>query len=154
MKQIGSTCADEYPNTGNTPLQYYPLVNSTLFTIIHDTNLSSSWTSNITASIIRSSRYLSSSLSVNGLRLASDASKFNLSLTTMESGVLTQVINFQYNFSDEGFYVHNLYSNPIALNNILRDQGLECPRISSMFDGSYSMISFVTFPFIFTTYSK
>ena len=156
-KITGSTCANNHPNTGNTPLQYYPLVNN-LFTIIHDTNFSSSWTSTIIASIIRSSRYLSSSLSRNGSRLASDASKFNLSLTIMESGVLTQGISFQYNFSDEGFYIYNLHANPVALNNILRDQGLECPRIPDIhqLDDSFSMISFVTFPFIFTTitYSK
>ena len=155
-KITGSTCADNHPNIiGNTPLHYYPLVTN-LFTIIHDTNFSSSWTSTITASIIRSSRYLSSSLSRNGSRLASDASKFNLSLTIMESGVLTQGISFQYNFSDEGFYIHNLHANPIALNNILRDEGLECSRIP-LLDRSHSaksMISFVTFPFIFTTYSK
>ena len=77
----------------------------------------------------------------------------------MESGVLTQGISFQYNFSDEGFYIHNLHANPVVLNNILRDQGLECPRIPDIhqLDGSFSMISFVTFPFIFTTityYSK
>ena len=155
-KITGSTCADNHPNIniGNTPLHYYPLVTN-LFTIIHDTNFSSSWTSTITASIIRSSRYLSSSLSRNGARLASDVSKFNLSLTVMESGVLTQGISFQYNFSDEGFYIHNLHANPIALNNILRDEGLECSRIPQLdINGSFSMISFVTFPFIFTTYSK
>ena len=151
-KITGSTCADDHPSTGNTPLQYYPLVTN-LFTIIHDTDFSSSWTSIITASIIRSSRYLSSSLSRNGSRLPSDASKFNLSLTIMESGVLTQGISFQYNFSDEGFYIHNLHANPIALNNILRDEGLECSRIPQL-DRSLSVISFVTFPFIFTTYSK
>ena len=73
----------------------------------------------------------------------------------MESGVLTQGISFQYNFSDEGFYIHNLHANPVALNNILRDEGLECPRIPRLdIDGSFSMISFITFPFIFTTYSK
>ena len=91
-KITGSTCADNHPNIiRNTPLHYYPLVTN-LFTIIHDTNFSSSWTSTITASIIRSSRYLSSSLSRNGSRLASEMSKFNLSLTVMESGVLTQGI--------------------------------------------------------------
>ena len=72
------------------PLQYYPLVNgdsNTLLTISHDTNLSSSWTFNITAALIRSN-YLSSSLSVNGSQLASDALKFNISQMAMESGVL------------------------------------------------------------------
>ena len=71
----------------------------------------------------------------------------------MESGVLTQGISFQYNFSDEGFYIYNLHANPVALNNILRDEGLECSRILQL-DRSHSMISFVTFPFVFTTYSK
>ncbi len=71
----------------------------------------------------------------------------------MESGELTQMINFQYNFTDEGFYVYNLYSNPIALNNILFDQGLGCPRIPDIYpvDRSNSTISFVIFSFIFTT---
>ena len=47
-----------------------------------------------------------------------------------------------------------IYKSSIALNNILCDQGLECPDILYQFAGSYSIISFVTFPFIFTTYSK
>ena len=99
-------CADEHPYTEISPPWYYPLVNgdvSTLLTISHDTNLSSSWTSDIISDTLNG---VSSALSVNGLRLSSDASKFNLSRTVMEPGTLTEVINFLYNISDEGFYVH------------------------------------------------
>ena len=76
-------CADEYPYTENPSVQYYPLVSgdvSTLLTISHDTNLSSSWTYNIISNALND---VSSALSVNGSRLASDASKFNLSRTVM-----------------------------------------------------------------------
>ena len=118
-------CADEHSCTENIPLQYYPLVNSTLFTIRHDTNHSSaSWSSlrDLIAYAIRSG-YLSSSLSVNGSRLDSDASKFNISV--MESyDVLIQVIDFQYDFSNEGSspsdllldYQRDYYHHPIYYN--------------------------------------
>ena len=142
------------------PLQYYPLVNgdsNTLLTISHDTNLSSSWTYNITAAVIRSA-YLSSSLSVNGSPLAFDASKFNISQTAMESGVLKQVMNFQYNFSDEGFYIYYLYfSHPYYLYDVLRDQGHRCQDHYYRYADGYlflSPISFVIFPFILSTYGK
>jgi hypothetical protein len=156
LKQIG--CADDYPYTENTPLQYYPLVNSDsniLFTISHDTNFSSSWTSNIDITD-RAIRYLSSSLSVNGSRLASDASKFNLLQTAMENGVLTQVINFQYNISDEGFYVHSLYfSDPYYLYRA--DRVRRCRdhyNYADRYLNLYRALSFVIFPFILTTYSE
>ena len=141
------------------PLQYYPLVNgdsNTLLTIGHDTNLSSSWTLNITAAVIRSN-YLSSSLSVNGSRLASDASKFNVSQIATENNILKLVLNFQYNFSDEGFYIHSLYFfDPYDLYDVLRDQGHRCwylYRYADRYLGLYP-ISFAFFPFILTTYSK
>ena len=100
--------------------------------------------------------YLSSSLSVNGSILASDASKFNLSQTAMESGVLTQVIDFQYNFSDEGFYIHNLLIYPYDLNGVLRDQGHRCRGHRRYADRHLFLypMSFAIFPFILTTYSK
>ena len=148
-------CADEYPYTENISLQYYPLVNSdssTLFRISHDTNLSSIWTSNITASAIRD---LSSSLSVNGTRLASDASKFNISHTAMESSVLTQVIDFRYNCSDEGFYLLSLYFyHPYSVIHRLHDR--RCwghYNYAELYLNLYP-ISFVIFPFILTTYSE
>ena len=151
----------------NLPLRYYPLVkgdSNTSLTVSHDTNLSSSWTFNITAGIITSKfNYLSSALSVNGSRLASDASKFNISQTAMESGILTKEINFQYNFSDEGFYIHYLYlSDSYYLNRVLGDQGYSCNDHYYYTAGylflSQSLrlhqISLVVFPFILTTYSK
>ena len=141
----------------NLPLQYYPLINgdvSTLLTISRDTNLSSSWTYNIISDILN---YVSSALSVNGLRLASDASKFNLSQRAMEPGILTEVINFLYNISDEGLYVHYQYSDPIYLYIVLGDQGHRCIdhyEYAAHYLSLYRGISFVTFPFILTTYSK
>lgn len=142
------------------PLQYYPLVNgdsNTLLTISHDTNLSSSWTLNITAAVIRSN-YLSSSLSVNGSRLASDASKFNVSQIAMENNILKLVLNFQYNFSDEGFYIHSLYFfDPYDLYDVLRDQGHRC-RYQILYYADHYLglhpMSFAFFPIILTTYSK
>ena len=134
----------------NLPLQYYPLINAFL-TISHDTNLLSSWTYNTVSDILN---YVSSALSVNGSRLASNASKFNLSQTVMESGTLTQVINFLYNISDGGFYVHYQYlSDPYYLYYI---QGYRCDDHYDYADIYLSLypISFVTFPFILTTYSK
>ena len=139
---------------GNLPIQYYPLINrdvSTLLMISHDTNLSSSWTYNIVSDILN---YVSSALSMNGSRLASDASKFNLSHTVMGPGTLTQVINFQYNISDEGFYVHYQYLS--SLYYLYHIQGYRC---DDHYDyASYYLhlyrISFVTFPFILTTYRK
>jgi hypothetical protein len=160
IKLMNESSSDEYPYTENTmaPLQYYPLVNSdsnTLFTISHDTDLSSSWTSSIIASAIRSG-YLSSSLNVNGSRLASDASKFNISQTAMESGVLTQVINFRYSFSDEGFYVHSLYlSDPYYLLHVPMDHIYRCFNYYEYADDlRLNRISFIIFPFILTTYSE
>ena len=164
LKQIGCTESDEHPYTENIPLQYYPLVNgdsnNTLFTISHDTNLSLSWTSSI---IARAIGYLSSSLSVNGSRLAFDASKFNISQTAMENGILTQVINFRYNFSDEGIYFHSLYFPD--LYNLLR-MGCEFNILFFQYLDYYdyidtylqilhiNQISFIIFPFILTTYSE
>ena len=109
---------------------------------------------NITASAVQ---YLSSSLSVNGLILAFDASKFNISQTVLGSGALTQVINFQYNSSDEGFYFHSLYfSDASLLYYSLRDQGHRCRNHRRYADGYLFLypLSFAIFPFILTTYSK
>ena len=99
-------------------------------------------------------RYLSSSLSVNGSRLASDASKFNLSQTAMERGVLTQMIDFWYNFSDEGFYIHSLYfSDPYYLLHVGdEDHSYRC--FNYALRPRPNLISFVIFPFILTTYSE
>ena len=154
-------CADEQYHTGSQPLQYYPLANnisSTLFTVSHDINVSSSWTLSITAGVIRSG-YLSSSLSMNGSRLASDASKFNITQAARESGVLTQVMNFQYNFSDEGFYIHYLYfSDGYDFFDVLSDQGHTCwdhYEYAEYYLRLYrTSLNFVIFPFILTTYSK
>ena len=151
-------CADEHSYTENPSIQYYPLVNgdiSTLMTISHDTNLSSSWTSSIISNALND---VSSTLSVNGSRLASDASKFNLSRTVMGLSILTEVINFLYNISDEGFYVHYQYlSNPYNLYRVLRDQGHRCRdhyHYADSYLSLYRGLSFVTFPFILITYSK
>ena len=157
MPVIKIGCADEYPYTENPSIQYYPLVNgdvSTLLTISRDTNLSSSWTSDIISDALN---YAYSSLSVNGSRLASDACKFNLSQRTMEPGILTEVINFLYNISDEGFYVHYQYlSDPYNLYRVLRNQGHRCYNHYDYADIYLHLyrISFVTFPFILTTYRK
>ena len=98
-------------------------------------------------------RYLSSSLSVNGSRLASDASKFNLSQTAMERGVLKQMIDFWYNFSDEGFYIHSLYfSDPYYLGD--EDHSYRCFNYDYALRPRQNLISFVIFPFILTTYSE
>ena len=95
-------------------------------------------------------------MSVNGTRLASDASKFNLSQTAMESGVLTQVINFQYNFVDEGFYVYSLYFS--RLYYLFRVGGeIHGYQCQENYAGLYLRlrpISFVIFPYILTTYSE
>ena len=106
--------------------------------------------------------YLSSSLSVNGSSLASDASKFNLSQTALGSGVLTQVIDFQYYFSDEGFYVHSLYfSDPYYLFYVGDEGRLRRYRCLNYYDYAEKkiylrlrQISFIIFPFILTTYSE
>ena len=150
---------NKYPFIENLPLQYYPSVNGdtdTLLTISHDTNLSSSWTFNVTAGVI-TSNYLSSSLSVNGSRLASDASKFNVSQIAIESNILKLVLSFRYNFSDEGFYIHYLYfSDPYDLYDVLRDQSHRCRYLyvyAGRYLGLYPM-SFAIFTFILTTYSK
>ena len=147
-------CADEQYHTGSQPLQYYPLANnisSTLFIVSHDINVSSSWTLSITAGVIRSG-YLSSSLSVNGSRLASDASKFNIAQTARESGVLTQVINFQYNFSDAGFYVHYLYfSDPYFLASSIGHRCFDHYDYADLYLHLHPT-SFIIFPFILTTY--
>ena len=75
----------------------------------------------------------------------------------MESGVLKQVIDFQYDFSDEGFYVHHLYySNPVLFYITLSDEGHTCAdyyEYTAFYLNLYPL-SFVIFPFIFTTYSK
>ena len=74
----------------------------------------------------------------------------------MESGILTQVINFQYNFSDEGFYIHSLFIDSYDLYDALRDQGHRCLDhydYAELYLALYS-ISFAIFPFILTTYSK
>ena len=139
----------------NLPVQYYPLANdnsTTLLTVSHDTNLSSSWTFNLLAGVLN---YVHSALNVNGSRLASDASKFNLSQIAMESGILTQVINFQYNLSDEGFYVHSFYlSDPYYLYRVHKSRRCEDYYDYADIYLRLYRISFVTFPFVLTTYSE
>ena len=76
----------------------------------------------------------------------------------MESGVFTQVINFQYyNFSDEGFYIHNLLIDPWDLYDVLEDQSHTRCRDHYRYADRYLRlypISFAILPFILTTYSK
>ena len=151
----------DYPTSivENLPPHYYPLVHgneSTLLTIDHYTNLTSAWTLNITAGVI-SSGYVSSTLSVNGETLAADASKYNLSQTATELGLLKQVINLQYNLSDEGFYVQHLYFDRTCyFYSILGTQGYGCLNhyyYANDYLGLYVM-SLTVFPFMLTTYSK
>ena len=139
------------------PLHHYPPVTgafSSLLTITHDTNLTSSWTFNITVGVITSD-YVSSVLSVNGSRLTS-ISKFNLSQTIIQPNILTQVIKFLYNSSDEGFYIQQLHiSDPYHLYCALRDQGYRCfdhYHYTELYINLRS-VSLVAFPFILTTYS-
>ena len=99
---------------------------------------------------------MSSTLSLNGERLASDASKYDLSHTAPEFG-LKQVINFRYSISDEGFYVMNLYFD--STFDILRTTSSTIGHICWDHDDyahylSLERISLTMFPVILTTYSK
>ena len=92
---------------------------------------------------------------MNGLRLASGASKYNISRRALERGVLIQTINFQYNFSDEGFYIHNLLIDPWDLDDVLEDEShTRCRDHYRYARRRLYPISFAILPFILTTYSK
>ena len=75
----------------------------------------------------------------------------------MESGILKQEITFRYIFSDEGFYIYNLYfPDSVYLYIALSDQGQWCHyhyHYADRYLNLYS-ISFNMFPFILATYGK
>ena len=140
----GNYCVDYLSRIAaleSLPLHYYPLVHeneSTLLTFDQYTNLTSAWTLNITASVI--------------------SSKYNLSQTATEPGLLIQVINFQYNISDEGFYILHLYfGDPYNLYAVLRTQGYRCEdhySYASYYLNLYNGMLLAVFPFALTTFSK
>ena len=145
---------------GRSPLQHFPLVtgdSSTLLTIHHNIQLSSSGLYyNMMVDIITSySMY--SGLSVNGTLLMSNGAKFNLSQTIMEPNRLIQEISFQYGISDEGYYIQHLYnSDTYSVYQVLRDHGYRCYDHRNYVQRYLWLrsVSFANLPFTLNTYSN
>ena len=100
-------------------MQYYPLVtgdSSTLLSIQDDETLPNDV--NTCSLLRRVFNNFDDTLIINGTALSSNERKFNLS-HTRSSNLLTKEINFQYNTSDEGFYIYILYtdSNNVYFRN-------------------------------------
>ena len=108
-------------------MYYYPLVmgdSSSLLTIQDNETFTADSTLGY---VLRNSlRYSSTSLSVNGTTLISNQRKFNLSQTLIGANIVKE-INFQYNTSDEGLYIHLCtihYS--ILQETLFYDYGCRC----------------------------
>ena len=133
-------------------MQYYPLVtgDSSIFlsiqddeTLPNDVNTCSNLSRILNADFDTSR----STLIVNGTALSSNERKFNLS-HTRSSNLLTKEINFQYNTSDEGFYVFLLYTNS---KNIEYNR---CHDYIYNYDLNIRHLSLSIFHFNLRTYSK
>ena len=125
---------------------------NTLLTILHHENSYSNWTHNFTSDMT-ALNVVSSTLSVNGSTLYLSESKFNWSQSITEPNrLILLLLKFHYNISDEGFYIQRLYLDSAYIYIILSDQGYTCIYIYAI-DVNLYVISFVTFPFILTTYS-
>ena len=89
---------------------------------------------------------MSSVLSVNGSRLTFDV---NQSWIIMEPNILTQLIKFEYNSSDKGFYIQQLSIHDYYLYLVLRDQGYRCMDHFRYTDRLHLFsVSLIAFPFI------
>ena len=71
---------------------------------------------NVTVAIFTSQRSRSYS-TLNGSRVI-QGSKYNLSQIVMEVNRSTQLINFDYNTAEEGFYIQQLYSTIFTVYDI------------------------------------
>ena len=136
-------------------LRHYPLVTGDSSTIISIQD-SETYDATLNYMITSTLSYSSVMLSVNGTLLVSNGRKFNLSQTTIGSSTLLKEINFQYNVSDEGFYIYQPYILYYYIEDELRYYyGYRCYDHSDYaLDLNQLYISFTTLPFVLKTYSK
>lgn len=153
-----------YVSVEDSPEQYYPLVignSSTLLSIQDTEELTHSNYHYHYSTLSYILRYSSTRLSVNGTTLSSNPRKFNLSNTLLGSTHLTTQINYQYNASDEGYYIHLLYifSSDVYFELQHHRFPFQC---WCSYTGHYihaislniNRLSFPSFHFILRTYSK
>lgn len=137
-------------------MQYYQPANEDFNTLLTIEN-SETWESDTTLNYVLSSsiQYSTARLTVNGTTL-SNSEKFNLSQTIMASNTIVKEINYQYNPSDEGFYIPLLSINYYYIYRALRYVCSYCR--SYQYFVAYNLyipyLSFTTLPFILRTYSK
>ena len=138
--------------------QYYPLVirdSSILLAIQDNETLPNDPTlHSVVWYILR--YYSSAQLSVNGTRLSSNQRKFNLTNIITGSNLLRNEIDFRYNSSDEGLYIHLLYTYYIDIEDELRYNDCRCYGYRSHVSVSLDIFetSFPVFYFNLKTYSK
>ena len=138
-------------------MQYYQPANEDFNTLLTIEN-SETWENDSTLNYVLSSSiqyYSTARLTVNGTTL-SNSEKFNLSQTIMESNTIVKEINYQYNPSDEGFYIPLLSIYNYDIYRALRYNACYCRSyryfVALHLDISY--LSFTTLPFILRTYGK
>ena len=136
-------------------MQYYQPANEDFDTLLTIEN-SETWGNDATLNYVLSSniQYSAARLTVNGTTL-SNSEKFNLSQTIMASNTIVKEINYQYNASDEGFYIPLLSIDYYYIYRALR-YVCYCGsyRLFVVYDLGISYLSFTTLPFILRTYSK
>ena len=143
-------------------LQYYPLVSGDTSTLLSIEDYSETWMSYSgyhISTVLPNSR---ATLSVNGNMLVSDGSggKFNISQTIIGYNTLLKEIFFQYNASDEGFYIYLPYIGYYYIQHLHSDSyhyyGYHCYDYSDYVSGYLNLyyLSFTTLPFVLKTYSK
>ena len=137
-------------------LRHYPLVTGDSSTIISIQD-SETYDATLNYMITSTLSYSSVMLSVNGTLLVSNGRKFNLSQTTIGSSTLLKEINFQYNVSDEGFYIYQPYIIIVYIEDVLHYRYHYCNRYDHsdyVWDLNLLYLSFTTLPIILKTYSK
>ena len=149
-------CIGDEKSLEESSMYYYPLVmgdSSILLTIWDNETFTSD---HILYYVLRNSlRYSSASLSVNGTTLISNQRKFNLSQMLIGSNIVKE-INFQYNTSDEGFYIHLFTINYFDVEDALfYDYGCRCYDYRRhIYSLSIFRMSHSTLHFLLRTYSK
>ena len=136
-------------------MQYYQPANEDFNTLLTIEN-SETWENDSTLNYVLSSsiQYSTTRLTVNGTTL-SNSEKFNLSQTIMESNMIVKEINYQYNPSDEGFYIPLLSIDYLYIYYTILDVCYcRSYRYFVAYDLDIRYLSFTTLPFILRTYSE